>query len=80
MLEDPVIKSIARENQISPGQVCLAWVLDKGAALVTKSQNETRMKDNLEAMNIKLPKSDVEKIDQLTSTKQRLYLNPYSVP
>lgn len=80
VLEDPVIQALAAKNDISPAQVCLSWVLSKGAALVTKSQNEMRMKGNLEAQNITMSKEDLEKIDALNANKQRLYLNPYSVP
>lgn len=79
VMEDPEIKDIALSNKISQGQVCLAWVLAKGAALVTKSQNEGRMKENLEAQKIQLPKADIDRIDRLTANKQRLYLNPYSI-
>ena len=78
-LEDPIIKSIALANDCTAAQVCMSWILSKGFALVTKTQNQGRMKENLESQKIKISKEDVEKIDKLTEFNQRLFFDNYEV-
>ena len=79
MLEDPVLKSISNANSCTVAQVCMGWILSKGFALVTKTQNPKRMKENFESLKVKLSKEDMIRIDQLTVLKQRLFLNSYEV-
>ena len=77
MLEEPLLHEIAQDHGISPGQVCLAWVLSKDVALVTKTKSPERLKENLEAVHVQLATQEIEAIDKLTKTNQRLFLDPY---
>lgn len=77
MLEEPILHEIAKRQNCSAGQVCLAWVMSKNAALVTKTKSPDRMKENLEATKVHLDKEDLILIDQMTRTNQRLFLDPY---
>ena len=82
VLEDPVIKDCAAAHNCTGAQTCLAWILGKGHALVTKSQQESRMRENLGAAGINLTEEEMQSLDQLPkTTKQRLsLLDPYTVP
>jgi len=38
---------VAEKNKCSPAQVLLSWAVQRGTAVVPKSANPTRMKDNI---------------------------------
>ncbi len=65
VLKDPVIKEVAEKNKISPAQVCLAWVISKGAYPIPKATSLEHLVDNFKALNIQLPDEDIKKIDAL---------------
>ena len=59
------VKEIAKEKNVKPGQLALAWVLYQGEDIVpipgTKHINY--LKENIEATNIKLSKEDLERLN-----------------
>ena len=71
--------SLAQTLNCTVAQLALAWALDKGVAVVTKTENESRMKENLLATQVKLTASQIQTIDQLNKN-QRLFWNPYAIP
>ncbi len=48
-------------------------------AVVTKTENEARMRENLKAAEVKLSSEVMAQIDQL-NINQRLFWNPYHIP
>jgi len=62
--------SIAKELDITPAQLILSWALNRGTSLVVKSIDESRMKENLDVMNIKLEKATLDEISQLNINKR----------
>jgi diketogulonate reductase-like aldo/keto reductase len=48
VLEDPVITSIARRVHKTPGQVALAWAVQRGTAFLTTSTNPRHIQENFE--------------------------------
>ncbi|KAL0579229.1 hypothetical protein V5O48_002791 [Marasmius crinis-equi] len=60
---DPAIKELAQKYGVSANQVILAWHLARDRAVVTKSSNEGRQKDNFNLPT--LAQEDVEKINGL---------------
>jgi len=47
LLKDKTILSVAEKNNCSPAQVLLSWAVQRGTAVIPKSSNPKRMKDNL---------------------------------
>ncbi len=47
ILSDPVITDIASGLNATPGQVVLAWGVQKGASVLPKSSNEKRLEQNI---------------------------------
>jgi len=47
LLKDETVLSVAEKNKCSPAQVLLSWAVQRGTAVVPKSANPTRMKDNI---------------------------------
>ncbi|OAY48135.1 NADPH-dependent aldo-keto reductase, chloroplastic [Manihot esculenta] len=69
VVENPVIKSIALKHQATPAQVALKWGLSKGASMIVKSFNQNRLKENMEALDLKLDDQDFVDIDKLEEKK-----------
>ncbi len=48
VLDDPVITSIAQRVHKTPGQVALAWAVQRGAAFLTTSTTPRHIQENFE--------------------------------
>ena len=62
LFEDETIKSLAAERNISPGQVILAWAVNRGTVPIPKSSNESRLKENLAAAEIEFSPEEMSRI------------------
>lgn len=65
LLENDVIKNIAEKHKSSPGQILIKWHLERGNAVIPKSTNPGRIKENLASANLNLEKDDLKKISDL---------------
>lgn len=74
VLKDPVILEIAKDNKITPAQVCLAWIMSKGALPIPKATSLNHLKDNFLAKEKIIQSQDLEKIDKIA--KKIRYVNP----
>lgn len=62
-MDDPELIAIAGELQATPAQVLIAWSLAKGFITLPKSVKEHRIKENLDAAQLKLSDAQVAKLD-----------------
>lgn len=62
LLSEHLIVEIAEKHQCSPAQVLIAWGLSRKTAVIPKSTNPGRMKENFEAQNIRLDREDLRKL------------------
>ena len=69
LLGDPVILAIAARVGKTPGQVLLAWALQRGTALLTTPKSEGRAKENFDISP--LPADALDEINRL-QIRQRL--------
>ncbi len=65
LLEDELINQIAKKHDASPAQVLIKWHLSRGTAVIPKSTNPKRIKQNLESANLDLTEEDLSKIAEL---------------
>lgn len=65
LLENKVIKEIAEKHNASAGQILIKWHLERGNAVIPKSTNPGRIKENLQSAEIELDKDDLQKIADL---------------
>ncbi|EDR11535.1 aldo/keto reductase [Laccaria bicolor S238N-H82] len=63
LFEDPTIQKIAEKGKVTPAQVVLAWGVQRGTAVVPKSEDDGRMTANLNL--IKLTDEDMEEINAI---------------
>jgi alcohol dehydrogenase (NADP+) len=69
LLHDPVISSIAARVGKTPGQVLLAWAVQRGTALLTTPKSPGRAKENFDISP--LPEDEFDEINRI-QTRQRL--------
>ncbi|XP_014292196.1 1,5-anhydro-D-fructose reductase [Halyomorpha halys] len=64
-LEDPVIKEIADKYNKQPSQVLLRYMIEYGVAVIPRSTNPERIKQNFNVFDFELTKEEFEKISSL---------------
>jgi alcohol dehydrogenase (NADP+) len=65
LLEDKAVKAIAEKHKATPAQVLLAWGMERGTAVIPKSVNPVRIKENFGAIDIELDNEDMEVLASL---------------
>lgn len=65
LLEDETLKAVAEKHSASPAQISLAWNMNRGVTVIPKSLTESRIKENFEALDIKLDEDDISKLNAL---------------
>ncbi|MFV8226870.1 aldo/keto reductase [Christiangramia aquimixticola] len=65
LLENPVIKKIAKKHGASAGQILIKWSEQRGTAVIPKSTNEERIKQNLMSAGYQLDEDDMKEIADL---------------
>lgn len=62
LLENPVIGRIAEKHGAPPAQVLIAWAIGRGTAVIPKSVNPERLRENFAALQLGLDPSDLDAI------------------
>ena len=65
LLENKIIKQIAKKHGASPAQVIINWNTLRGTSVIPKSTNEGRIIENLESTGVKLNEEDLKEIASL---------------
>ena len=65
LLEHSNIKKIADKHGKTPAQVLLRWATQRGIAVIPKSNNPTRLAQNLDVNSFDLDKSEIEEISSM---------------
>ncbi|XVE76428.1 hypothetical protein DITRI_Ditri12bG0172000 [Diplodiscus trichospermus] len=70
VLENPVLKTVAKQLGKSPAQVALRWGLQMGHSLLPKSISEARLKENLDIFNWSIPDDLFTKFSQIEQARE----------
>lgn len=70
LLKDPVITEIASRHGCTAAQVALRWGVQRGTAVVAKSANTDRMRENLAIDGIRLSDDDMAAISALNRNRR----------
>ena len=65
LLEHDLINGIAKNHNKTAAQVLLRWATQRGIAVIPKSNNQSRLAQNLDVCSFDLSKEEVEKISAL---------------
>ena len=65
LLENKMLRKIAKRHDATPAQIALAWVLlQPGVIAIPKASNEKHVRDNAASLEIKLTKEDLAELDR----------------
>jgi len=70
LMEEPVIKAIAERHSASPAQILISWSIHCGLAVIPKSINPERMRQNLIAVDLELTQQDILEINKLDRNRR----------
>ena len=65
LLEEDVIKEMAKKYNTSEGLIALNWSISQGLIVIPRTSNPNRMSENLKAKDFRMSKEDIEKIAKL---------------
>lgn len=65
LLKHPVISKVANELGCTSGQVLIAWAMQRGSAVIPKSSNPGRLRENFAATEVRLSKEQMEEIETM---------------
>lgn len=60
LVDHDLIKQLAEKYQKTPVQILLCWGLSRGYAVIPKSSNEERQKENFASQDFRLSQEDVD--------------------
>jgi alcohol dehydrogenase (NADP+) len=65
LMENDVIKKIAKKHNASPAQILIKWAELRGTSVIPKSTNPGRIEQNLQSVGYELDKEDLKQIAAL---------------
>jgi len=65
LLQDPVVNKIAEKHGAASAQVLIKWSIERNVAVIPKSVNAGRIKQNFEATTLPLTDQDIDELDAL---------------
>ncbi|AKE38689.1 Aldo/keto reductase, diketogulonate reductase [Corynebacterium camporealensis] len=82
VLNNPAIEKAAEAHNATPGQVVLAYMMDKGISVIPKSSRKERLQENFDATNLDLSAEEIEAIDGLEGQEGfgRMFNDPRDFP
>jgi diketogulonate reductase-like aldo/keto reductase len=72
IFENDTITEIADAHDVSPAQVSLAWLREKGVTAIPKATGEDHLGDNLASLDLDLSGEDVAAIDDIGLTERQI--------
>lgn len=64
-MDDPVVVDLSKKHGVTGGQVLLRWSLQKEFVPLPKSDNEDRIKQNIDLYGFELDGEDMKRLDEL---------------
>ncbi|CAJ0932082.1 unnamed protein product, partial [Mesorhabditis belari] len=75
-LDNPLVIELAKKYNKTPAQILIRWAMDLGVAVIPKSVNGDRIKQNFELFDFHLEQDEVEKLSH-REHHQRLFLQDF---
>ena len=73
LFEEKIIKSLSLKYEKTPAQIVLRWhIQHEGVSAIPRSQNPSRIKENLNIFDFKLDQIEMDKISELSVHNLRL--------
>ncbi len=68
-LDNPMIEKMAKHHQVSPAQIILRWDIQRGVAVIPKSQTPERIKQNA-SLNFELSQDEQSMLDVMNKNQR----------
>ncbi|MBZ2167358.1 2,5-didehydrogluconate reductase DkgB [Marinobacter sp. F4216] len=65
VMEDETLLRLARERNVTPAHIAIAWVASRGVVPIPSSTRPSHQSANIEALDIKLSEEEIQAIDEL---------------
>ena len=65
-----MIIGLAQDYDRTPAQICLKWSLQRGCAVIPKSNNPERIAENLNVFDFEMSRRDMERISNLNKNRR----------
>ncbi|OXA41725.1 Alcohol dehydrogenase [NADP(+)] A [Folsomia candida] len=65
LMDDPVVKDIAKKHSKTPGQILLKFLVQQNIAVIPKSTNPERLKMNINIFDFELTQVDMRRLEGL---------------
>ncbi len=70
LLEEDVIKEMAKKYNTTEGLIALNWSICQDLIVIPRTSNPNRMSENLKAKDFRMSKEDIEKISKLNKNQR----------
>lgn len=80
LLQNKTILEIATKYNSTPGQILIAWHLNRGNLVIPKSTNTARIKENFNAKDIIIGQEDMETIKTLNQNFRYVKSKIFTIP
>jgi alcohol dehydrogenase (NADP+) len=70
LLEEPAIVNIAERHGVTPAQILISWAIHRDTAVIPKSVNPGRLKQNLSAVEVSLTRDDMQEMAGLDRNRR----------
>ena len=70
LLEEDVIKEMAKKYNTTEGLIALNWSISQDLIVIPRTSNPNRMSENLKAKDFRMSKEDIEKISKLNKNQR----------
>jgi len=77
-LEDPLVKKLAEKYHKGPGHILLRYLMDRGIAVIPKSVNADRIRQNFELFDFALTKDELDQLNKV-KPRQRLFWQEFMI-
>ena len=65
VLDDVLVRELAAKYGASPVQICIAFCVNEGVMPLPKSSSPDRLRENMEAVNLRLESEDVMRLENM---------------
>jgi diketogulonate reductase-like aldo/keto reductase len=70
LLDEPILKELAKKHKKTPAQIVLRWNVQREVVVIPKSANIERQKENLSIFDFELSSEDILKINSLNKDER----------
>ncbi|MFB6159565.1 MAG: aldo/keto reductase [Haloferacaceae archaeon] len=72
VFDDPTLADVASKHDVSPAQVSLAWLRQRGVTAIPKATSEEHVADNWRSLDLELDDEDVARIDDIERRERQV--------